>query len=316
MNSSVKASNCIKICLYISLIILLTNAKASKIQRVDQSFLQNESDTAKHAITDSIKVKYWKYEGSLLLNFSQMWFENWAVGGDKAIAGNSYEDFMMKYKKDKVTWETTFKVSEGLIKQQGYRLVNTDDKLEVYTKYGRKLSKKWNYSAYFSFQSQIFPGFKSPQDTIKLSDFLSPAYFNTSIGADFRPTEKFSILFSPLAGKITLVTSDFIMDYYKVSNGTYGVSPGNHTRYELGGSIVISAKGEIFKNIIYQTNINAFSNYEKDPSQFDWNCEFLLSMKLNKFMSANLKTNLLYDIETSLDPQFKEFFGIGFSYKI
>jgi hypothetical protein len=271
-------------------------------------------DSVKTVAIDTSNRSPWKFETNLLLNFSQIYFDNWTAGGEKSIAGNTIDGFILSFKKGNTTLEHSVKYAGGLMKQNGTKTQKTDDKFEINIKYGRKISKMWNYSANCNIQTQFFPGYKNPKDTIKRSDFLSPAYFVLSLGFDFRPAEKISIFMSPLSGKITVVNSERILR--NDPKGVYGLSPNQSTRYELGGNLIVSARGTFLKNFNYQTTLNGFSNYEKEPQKLDWNWEVQLGMKLNKFISANVKTNLLYDVETSLDPQFKEFFGIGFMYKI
>ena len=81
-------------------------------------------------------------------------------------------------------------------------------------------------------------------------------------------------------------------------------------------------KGSFLKLVNYQFKIDAFSNYMEKPENIDWDCELMVWARLNKFITANLKANLLYDddIESSPDAgpgiQFREFVGIGFSYRI
>jgi len=84
------------------------------------------------------------------------------------------------------------------------------------------------------------------------------------------------------------------------------------------------------ENISLQTKLDLFSNYLDNPQYIDVNWEVLISMKVNKYISATLSTQLLYDhdINIAIDEngdgitdksgsrtQFKEVLGVGFSYK-
>jgi len=88
------------------------------------------------------------------------------------------------------------------------------------------------------------------------------------------------------------------------------------------------------KNISLTTKIDLFSNYAHNPQNIDVSWETLVAMKVNKYISVNLNTHLLYDDDILIpldrndngsftDPvdmpgkriQFKEIFGVGFSYK-
>lgn len=107
---------------------------------------------------------------------------------------------------------------------------------------------------------------------------------------------------------------------------------------EFGGYIrVIYSKGdfksEFMKNVSFTTKIDLFSNYLKNPQNIVVNWENLIALKVNKFISANFNTDLIYDdkIKVPFDKngdgtiaageavgskiQFKEILGVGFSYK-
>jgi hypothetical protein len=74
-----------------------------------------------------------------------------------------------------------------------------------------------------------------------------------------------------------------------------------------------------------------FSDYLKDPQNIQVNWEMLISMKVNKFISASISTNMIYDhnipvpVEREINGvkvagtgprlQFKEVLAVGFSYK-
>jgi hypothetical protein len=280
----------------------------------DKYLNYSNADTAKNKLTrDSVKIRNWKYEGNLVLNFSQTFLENWASGGENSLATNTIDMFNANYKNDKIEWENTLKLAGGLMKLEEDKIVKTDDRIDFTTKFGRRSSKYWNYSSLISFQTQFFPGYKNPKDTIKRSDFLSPAYINVLLGMDFRPVKQLAVLMSPLSAKITILDSYFISNFEK--NGVYGVPRGENVRYEMGGTIEVQAKGE-FNKLNYYSNLKSFSNYVEKPENIDIAWEIILGLKLTKFFSANLKTNVVYDDDAIQKIQFREFLGLGFSYKI
>lgn len=263
-------------------------------------------------------VKHWKAGGNFVFNVSQISLSNWAAGGENAVSGNAILSLFANYTKNKTSWENTLDFAFGRMKKQDVKAIKTDDRFEFTTKYGRKRSEKWFYSALFNMKTQFYPGYKFPEkDSIKLSDFLAPAYIVVSAGMDYKPSSKFTLLMSPVTGKVTVVNSPELSE-----KKAYGVEQGEIFRYEFGGFIKIISKGDLFKNINYQTKLDGFSNYMTKPGNIDWDCEVMLGMKLNKFISANVKTNFLYDDDVVTSPnigpriQFKEFVGLGFSYKI
>src|SRR3546814_4615805 len=60
--------------------------------------------------------------------------------------------------------------------------------------------------------------YSKDNDRTKVSNFLAPAYVTTSLGLDYKPSKAFSLLLSPLAGKITLVLDQELAD-----QGRFGV---------------------------------------------------------------------------------------------
>ena len=84
-------------------------------------------------------------------------------------------------------------------------------------------------------------------------------------------------------------------------------------------------KKEIVKNVTLQTKLDLFSNYFHNPENIDVDWNFMLNMKVNEWLSANLITQLIYDDDVKIqDPetsksapmvQFMEMFGVGLSFK-
>ena len=66
-------------------------------------------------------------------------------------------------------------------------------------------------------------------------------------------------------------------------------------RYEAGGYLRAQFKKDIAKNVNLATKLELFSNYLDRPENIDVNWELLLNMKINKFLSANLATQMIYD---------------------
>ena len=281
----------------------------------------------------------WKVGGATSLTFSQVTLRNWSAGGQSSISANVFGTAFAHYRKDKANWENTLDIGYGIIRQDKKRIVKTDDKIDLSSKYGRKAAKNWFYSVLFNFRTQMTPGYEFPNDTlkVKISDFLAPGYIITSIGMDYNPNAKFTLFLSPVTGKTTLV-----LDQTLANKGAFGVEeavqdtggnivePGKNVRQELGGYIKIRFTDEIMKNINLQTKIDLFSNYLKDPQNIDINWELIITMKVNKYISANLSTHLIYDndIDIAIDEdndgipeavgprtQFKEVLGIGISYE-
>ena len=268
-------------------------------------------------------TSYWTFGGMGNLSLSQVSLTNWAAGGENSFSSNILANGSAKYNKDKSSWENLLILGYGLMKQGEEGWKKTDDRIELASKYGRNAFKKWYYSALLGFNTQFTDGFAYPNDSVAISKIMAPGYINLSIGLDYKPSENFNLYFGPLSGKVT-----FILDDDLSAIGAYGVEPGENVRYEFGGLIKSMFKHEIVKNVLFITKLDLFSNYLKNPEKIDVNWEVLLNMKINKYLSANLNTILLWDDDIKFNVldseglptgekkskvQFKEVFGIGLS---
>ena len=159
---------------------------------------------------------------------------------------------------------------------------------------------------------------------MKISNIMAPGYLSFSLGMDYKPSEVFSLFLSPLSTKFTFVLDDDLS-----AAGSFGLDPGQKTRAELGAYIKMTFIKEILKNVTLETKIDFFSNYLDNPKYIDVNWDLLLTFKVNKFLSASLLTQMIYDYDIkfgedttgdgvydtfSAKVQFKELFGLGLSY--
>ena len=258
--------------------------------------------------TDTTKL--WKKEGVGSLNFNQVNFSNWAAGGQNSIATSAFVNLMANYKKEKTTWDNTLDLAYGMTKIGNDPLRKSDDKIDLNSKYGHLAINKWYYSALINFKSQFTDGYNYPKDSVIVSRFLAPAYILLSIGMDYKPNDDFSFYFSPATGKITIVNDQKLADA-----GAYGVDTSKTHREEFGAYITMAYKKEIMQNVTLATKLDLFSNYSHNPQNVDVNWDLMIALKVNKYISANIATTLIYDDDTKKRTQFKEILGIGLSYR-
>ncbi len=266
----------------------------------------------------------WTYPSLINITVSQVSFSNWAAGGENSYSINGMLALGADYKGEKSIWENDLTLAYGVMKQGENELRKTDDIIEFSSKYGYKASKNWYYSGLLQFKSQFDEGFKYNADAgtkIKLSEFMSPAYLNLSIGMTYQPSKVFSLFIGPISGRTT-----FVMDDTLSAAGAYGVDPGENIRNEFGGTLKAELNKDLMKNVNMTTKLELFSNYADKPGNIDWDWQLLLTMKVNKWLSANINLHLIYDddiktidndtgMEKGPEIQFKEVFGIGLNYK-
>lgn len=263
----------------------------------------------------------WTRSSELSFTFSQVSLTNWAAGGEGSLALNAMGNFALNYKEGNNSWQNKLELGYGLVKPGDDIMKKSDDKIYFESKYGRKATKKLDWTALLSFRSQFVEGYDYPDDAEKvlLSNFLAPGYLNFSVGINWKPVEYFSAFFGPATPKLTIVNDQALAD-----NGSFGVEPGEKTRFEFGGLAVFNFKKDIFENVNLASNLELYSNYLKNPQNIDIIWDVIVFMKINSFLSANVTTNLLYDDDIMITDadgnvgprvQFKEVLGVGLTFK-
>jgi hypothetical protein len=287
------------------------------------------TDVEKGVRTQSADTVFgWKKGGVISVNLAQTSLTNWAAGGQNSFAVNGLLSTFANYKKGKSVWANSLDIGYGVLKQGNSGYQKTDDKFDFLSKYGYEAFKNFYYAALLNFKTQMAPGYKYPDVTTKISDFLAPAYLLGALGLDFKPSDHFSAFIAPVTLKITFVNDRALSDA-----GAFGVSPGKRSFTEFGGYIRAiytknDFKSEFLKNVTFTSKIDLFSDYTHNPQNIVVNWETLIAFKVNKFLSASINTQLAYDdkikipvvrngVATSIRSlvQFKEILGVGFSYK-
>ena len=268
----------------------------------------------------------WKTSGIIGLNFSQLSLQNWSAGGMNSLSLNGLANFQANYSKGKSLWENTLDLGYGILsegKSDEKITKKTDDKIDFASKFGRKATDKLYYAALLNFKTQFADGFEYPNDSAVISAFMAPAYLVAAIGIDYKPNKDFSAFIAPLTSKTTFVKNEALSNA-----GAFGVDSSKTVRNEFGGYIKMVYKKDIMKNVNLMTKIDLFSNYIENPEKIDVNWEVLVNLKVNKYITASISTNLLYDDDIKFDKdddgeidtdgslvQFKEVLAIGLSIK-
>ena len=279
----------------------------------------------------------WKRSGLVGLNFTQVNLSNWAAGGENSFSGMAMFKYAANYNDGKNTWDNMIDIAYGLNQKGDESPIKSEDKIDLSTKYGRYAFKHWYYSALLGFKSQFTAGYNYPNDSVEISNFMAPAYITLALGMDYKPNDAFTMLIAPLTGRIIFVNDQDLADA-----GAFGVDPaefdllgnkikdGANMRYEFGAFLKAEFKKDIMENVNFTTKLELFSNYLEDPQNVDLNWETAFAMKVNKYITATLSTQLIYDDNTIINidknddgiidasgprTQFKEVLGIGLSYK-
>ena len=286
-----------------------------------------QNDTLKiTAALDSLttpvkKDTLWRTSVLTALNLNQLSLTNWAAGGDNSLAGNTLLSFYAKYKKGKWVWDNLGDFGFGGNKVDAQKIRKTDDKIDINSKVGHDCGKNIFLSYILGFKTQFTEGFfYNDSSRERISNFLAPAYVLNSLGLDWKPNNNLSIFLSVVTVKTTIVQDDLLS-----ASGQYGVEPGKKSKHEIGAYFIAQHQHTLMENIVFSNKVEFFTNYRHNPENIDVNWEVMISLKVNKWISAFVQTHLIYDddvfipkTDASHPPgpgiQFKEAFGIGLAY--
>lgn len=298
------------------LFVFLMGAVTAQVTSTEGDLRAKNSDT----------LRGWDVGGTTSINLTQTALSNWNAGGQNSIALNGLVSLYANHRADKSTWENTLDIGYGILRQGRRPAIwqKTDDKLDLMSKYGRKASGNWYYAGLANFKTQMAPGYNYPNDSVVISKFMAPGYLLGALGMEYNRNGKFTAFIAPLTSKTT-----FVMEPTLSAAGAFGVNPGESIRNEFGGYVRIFYKNDIMENIKLQTKLDLFTNYLDRPQNIDVNWEMLISMKVNKYITVALSTQLIYDhdIKINVDnngdgvtdavgprTQFKEILGVGLAY--
>lgn len=271
--------------------------------------------------------KYWTNGIMNQLGFSQVALSNyWAAGGVGSVAMNAYIDAHANYKKDLMIWENRINFAYGFVNPigEGERFKKSDDRIQLESKWGYGVANKLYASAVFNFRTQFAKGFKygaTKEDDVLTSSFMAPGNISLGLGVDWKPASSLSFNLAPLTGNMVVVGIKELRANY----GWKEADLDKAIRTELGAQLKAEFK-KGFNNITVGTNLTLFYDYLSPDlaPQVYWDVN--LDFKINRFFSANLRTNLIYDenilfadIKNPEAPakarvQFKEAFSLSFTY--
>jgi len=296
----------------------------------------NPKDSVSVAI-DSLSN--WENKNNIQLLFTQNSFVNWSSGGNNSMSGILKTQFIRNYKSTHITWFNEIKGNYGLNKEDKRELRKTEDLFEINSTFGyKKLEKSnWYYSAKLNFRTQFSNGYKYPNTDKPISRFFAPAYLFLGIGSEYSSKNHvLKIYLSPVTNKTT-----FVLNQILANEGAFGVKPavcdendnliskGDKTKMEFGTLITGEWNTLVMENIKMANRLSLYSDYLHNYGNIDVNWELNFDLTINKYISANVATHLLFDDDVKLKKdinndgvldilgsriQLKQLLGIGLSY--
>ena len=262
----------------------------------------------------------WSHNGLAGFNLSQTAFTNWSAGGENTVADNIYFNGSLNYKKDKLSWTNDLSANYGqnFTDNTGWR--KSIDNLNFASKLGHQITETVYYAALLDFKSQLADGYKyTDDDKTLVSKFLTPSYLNLSVGIDYKPNSHIAVYYSPVAGKLTMVTDTLLSE-------AYGIDAGKKVKPQLGSIFKVNVDYTFFEDkVTLKSVLDLFTAYDDTFGKVDVNWDVLIGYNLTKLLTLTFQSTLKYDddIKTAdsegnirgAKVQFKEMVGLGISYK-
>ncbi|MFA5497178.1 MAG: DUF3078 domain-containing protein [Bacteroidales bacterium] len=282
-------------------------------------FVEESRQAALAAMPPPKKPTFWTNTLLSQVNFSQTALANWAAGGNSSVSLGGYIDAKANYDKNDLIFQSRLQAGYGFVKTIGDIMKKTDDRLIFDSKLGYKATERLYMSAALGVKTQWAKGYKyTAKDTTLVSQFAAPMNTTLALGMDYNPWPWLSVTFAPLTGGLVIVSVPELRE-------NYGNKPDEKIRVEFGAQLRTKFDKEIFKNVKVDTELILFSDYLNKPQNIQVYWDLSISMQINKFMNANIRTNLIYDDNIKIADkygnkaprvQFREILSIGFSYTL
>lgn len=266
----------------------------------------------------------WSSTGKFQLLFNQSAFnKEWTGGGTSSVAGNLMLDYNLNYRKGDFTWDNKIIGNYGITKLKGDEFARkTSDRFEINSIAGKQVAESnWFYSFFVNFRTQFSKGYVYSDDPVtgnqirrETTHFLSPAYLQFGPGMMWKKNEDLWVNIAPATARFIFVDSAFTSGPGYTDGGYYGVDRGESSRFELGASVAGYYRLDLMENVSVENSLSLYSNYLDKPGNIDIDYLLNLEMSINRYITANLIFQAIYDDNTVAAFQIREVFGAGFSY--
>tara|TARA_B100000949_G_scaffold85966_1_gene76787 strand:+ start:16602 stop:17549 length:948 start_codon:yes stop_codon:yes gene_type:complete len=273
----------------------------------------------------------WSKEGNISLLFSQAAFNaEWTGGGTSNYAANLNLSYTANYKSGDWAWDNRLLVDYGISKTRDQEFTRkTSDRFEINSILGKQINESnWYYSYFLNFKTQMTSGYVFGEDAngnetrTETTKAFSPAYLQTGPGALWKKSDNLFVNISPATAKFIFVNGDFTdigsdqasIDAFNEAGGYFGVEANETMRFEFGASLNAYAKFKIMENISFENILNLYSNYLEDPQNVDIDYTANVVMTVNKWITANVAFQAIYDDNAVQAFQIREALGVGLTY--
>lgn len=257
----------------------------------------------------------WSKSLTFGVNATQASFDNWAGGGEDAIAWQAQFDGKALRTYSSSSWEVTGKVAYGETKlgDSGFR--KSTDELKLGTVF------TWNRNAWINpyasgtFATQLAEGFDyTLTPKVKTSGFFNPAYITEAfgVGHDYQ---------SGLKLKLGLAAKQTLSEKLTVGGVDFSWADDPETakvetlRSEFGAEFVAEYEHAFNESVTFKSKLTTFwAAGPFDETDADWDSSLTASITDAIKVSFNLR--ILRDADISRTRQLKQNLAIGLIYTL
>ena len=300
----------IKITIAVAMLTLHHLCTITHAQTVTPTLTAAEESALRNSAAPPQDTVLWLSKGLINIHFSQVQLNNWAAGGQSNLSLLTKFDQNWNLDRERFGWDSELHLAFGLLHRPEDRVfLKTDDRIEWSTKFGYRTTTTGFITIMAHFRSQLAPGYAIengvPNRDLLNSNWLSPGYGVVAAGMDYKHTSNaINVFLAPITFKSTWVMDDSLSQA-----GAFGVTPGETSRYEVGGYLKMNANWKISEEISYSLRLDLFSNFMDNPQNIDVYSDHLISLKINTWLTTTISATLIYDDDISLTKNPQEIDG-------
>jgi hypothetical protein len=300
----------IKITIAVAMLTLHHLCTITLAQTVTPTLTAAEESALRNSAAPPQDTVLWLSKGLINIHFSQVQLNNWAAGGQSNLSLLTKFDQNWNLDRERFGWDSELHLAFGLLHRPEDRVfLKTDDRIEWSTKFGYRTTTTGFITIMAHFRSQLAPGYAIengvPNRDLLNSNWLSPGYGVVAAGMDYKhPSNAINVFLAPITFKSTWVLDDSLSQA-----GAFGVTPGETSRYEVGGYLKMNANWKISEEISYSLRLDLFSNFMDNPQNIDVYSDHLISLKINTWLTTTISATLIYDDDISLTKNPQEIDG-------
>lgn len=276
-----------------------------------KSFLQPETpmeslDTESELVV--VRPNFWTHKGNGYLQFTQHYIsDNWYKGGESTnallsglILEANFDD------RQRLEFENKLEIKLGFVTAPSdtvHKYKTNADLFRLNSKLGVKAFKNWYYTLAGEFKTQFFANYKTNTNDM-ISNFLSPAQLDITLGMDFKQNKKnysLSLLGSPLAYTFMYISNSRIID-----PSSFNVDKGHKTANLFGSKFTGNLTWKIIPSIVWESKLEYFTTYDTVIASWENTFNFVL----NRYLSTKLFVHARYDDGVKLTEENRTYFQL------